>query len=130
MISIHDLHAIAHELGVTLQHHDGGKIAWYSPSMKRISTQRGLQIWDYKSALAHELGHAIHGDRFINHSHFNNRQERRADEYAARLLVDHEEFLDSLRWNEGDLGAVAAELEVTPQLLETYIDIQEKENVA
>lgn len=122
-ISIHDLHQIAHNLGIEISHHTGGKIAWFSPTLKLISTHRGLTIWDYKSALAHELGHAINGDQHINHHYFNDCQERRADEYAAKLLIDHEDLHDLFLWHGNDFASLAIDLEVTPHLLEVYLNM-------
>lgn len=116
-----DLHHIANDLGVTLRHHNGGKKAWYSPKLRTISTRRGLPIWEYKSSLAHELGHAVYRDHHINHLHFNQLQERRADEYAAELLINEDEIKDLILWHGNDLNSLAYDLEVTPHLLDVYL---------
>lgn len=60
MTSIHDLHDIASLLGVELRHHNGLPKGWYSPSLRVISTMRDMAVWDYKTTLARELGHAFH----------------------------------------------------------------------
>lgn len=120
-ISNHDLHQLANDFGVTLQHHDGGTKAWYSPKYRLISTRRGLPIWEYKSSLAHELGHALYRDHHINHLHFNQLQERRADEYAAELLIDESEIRDAILWHGNDLNSIAYDLEITPHLLRVYL---------
>lgn len=122
LTSIHDLHQIAYGLDVTLTHHDHGPLGWYSPKQRRISTRRGLAVWDYKTILAHELGHAVNDDHFINHLRFNDRQERRADEYAAELLIKPQQLHDLALWHRNDMNSLAADLEVTPHLLTVYLD--------
>lgn len=122
MISNHDLHQIAYDLGVSLARHDGGPKGWYSPSMRTISTRRGMAIWDYKSTLAHELGHAHYQDRYTGQNFFDNAQERRADRYAARLLIDTDDLRDLAPWHRDDLDGLAADLEVTPHLLRVLLD--------
>lgn len=120
--SIHDLHQIAYDLRVPLTHHDHGPPGWYSRSMKRISTRRGMAVWDYKTVLAHELGHAHYGDAATACGHHGKRQERRADLYAAELLIDPRRLHDLALWHRHDLASLAADLEVTPHLLAVYID--------
>lgn len=121
MISIHELHQLIHDLDITLLHHDGEPKAWYSHIHRAISTKRGMAIWDYKSSLAHELGHAIYRDRRTNHAHYDQIQERRADEFAAELLIDENEIRDALLWHRNDLDSLAVDLEVTPHLLGIYL---------
>lgn len=79
-------------------------------------------MWDYKSVLAHELGHAVNEDHFINHLEFNTRQERRADEYAAELFINPQQLHDLALWHRNDLDSLAADLEVAPHLLTIYLD--------
>ena len=57
-----DLHRLAEQLGVQLVRHSGGQKGWYNPRTRTISTRRGMSIIQYKSTLAHELGHAYYGD--------------------------------------------------------------------
>ena len=54
---------MAYIMGVTLQHHHGPPKGWYSPSLRVISTMHNMAVWDYKSTLAHELGHAVYNDQ-------------------------------------------------------------------
>ncbi|RAV34750.1 ImmA/IrrE family metallo-endopeptidase [Corynebacterium heidelbergense] len=121
MTSIGDLHDLAYRLGITLGHHHGGPKAWYSASTRRISTRWWLPVWEYKSSLAHELGHAIHGDQRLDHGHFSQMQERRADRFAAELLIDPDQLADLALWHVDDLDCLAADLEVTPHLLAVYL---------
>lgn len=123
MTSIHDLHDMAWMLHVELTHHDGGAKGWYSPSLRRISTRRGMAVWDYKSTLAHELAHAYYNDEHTPNGHFNQRQETRADRMAARLLINREHLENLLPWHGNDFISLAIDLEVTPHLLEVYLNM-------
>ncbi|WP_426716488.1 ImmA/IrrE family metallo-endopeptidase [Corynebacterium auriscanis] len=121
MTSIHELHQIAHDMGITLTHHTHGPPGFYIDEYRVISTRKGMAVWDYKSVLAHELGHAHHKDRRSGHKHFDDRQEKRADEYAARLLICPHRLRHLAPWHRHDRHSLAIDLEVTPKLLETYL---------
>lgn len=66
--------------------------------------------------LAHELGHAAHGDPAGHHP----RYEHRADLYAADLLIDPHEYRELEIMYDGQAGAIAADLGVTVSLLATW----------
>lgn len=80
-----------------------------------------MSIIQYKSTLAHELGHAFYGDVTTGHGWFDTRTENRADQYAARLLITPEDFHDAYTWHNGHLPAIADDLEVTHHLLATWL---------
>lgn len=119
-ISAVELHLLAESMGVQLQRHTGGHPGWYDHHRRIISTRRGQSISQYKSVLAHELGHAAHSDTPTGNGHFDQRQERRADEYAARLLINPTDFESAAIWHHGHLPAIADELEVTQHILKTW----------
>lgn len=114
------LHAYAETIGVQLVRHDNGIKAWYHHPTRTISTRRGLSIQAYKSTLAHELGHATYRDTPTGNGHYDQRQERRADQWAANVLIDPKAFEDAYIWHGGDLRAVADDLEVTRHLLDVW----------
>ena len=116
-----DLHHLAEQLGVKLVHHSGGVKGWYHHPTRTISTRRGMSTAQYKSTLAHELGHAFYGDVTTGHGWFDTRTEHRADQYAARLLITPEDFHDAYTWHDGHLPAIADDLEVTHRLLATWL---------
>lgn len=126
-ISAVELHLLAESMGVQLQRHTGGPPGWYDHYRRIISTRRGQSIGQYKSVLAHELGHAAHGDTPTGNGHFDQRQERRADEYAARLLINPSDFKASAIWHQGHLPAIADDLEVTKHLLKTWQSLYERQ---
>lgn len=119
-ISAVELHLLAEHMGVQLQRHTGGCPGWYDHERRVISTRRGQSISQYRSVLAHELGHAHYGDTPTGNGHYDQRQERRADEYAAQLLITPTEFETAAVWHHGHLPAIADELEVTQHLLKTW----------
>ena len=114
-----DLHAHAQQLGVRLRRHTGGPKGVYHHPSRTISTRRGMSIQQYRSTLAHELGHAHYGDVPVR-GIYTARQEARADLYAAHLLINPEEFRDACIWHHDHLGAVADDLEVTHHLARVY----------
>lgn len=67
------------------------------------------------STLMHELGHA-----FYRHSACTPRWEKEASEWAARQLVDEDEFVSAMRLYEGSI-AVANELGVLPRDIDFYV---------
>lgn len=109
-------------MGVTLRRHTGGKKGWYHHPTRTISTRRGLPIATYRSTLGHELGHAHHHDEPTGDGRYDTRQEHRADQYAAHLLI-HPDDLDTWCrfYGPDNLPAVAHELEVTIHLLTVYL---------
>lgn len=121
-----ELHLLAEHMGVQLRRHTGGPPGWYDHHKRAISTRRGQSIGQYKSVLAHELGHAVHGDTPTGNGHYDQRQERHADEYAAQLLISPVDFEAAAAWHHGHLPAIADELEVTQHLLRTWISIYER----
>lgn len=126
-ISAARLHLLAESMGVQLKRHTGGCPGWYDHHRRIISTRRGQSISQYKSVLAHELGHAAHGDTPTGNGHFDQRQERRADEYAARLLINPTDFETAAIWHHGHLPAIADELEVTQHILKTWQTLHERQ---
>lgn len=121
------LHSYAETIGVHLVRHDNGIKAWYHHPTRTISTRRGLSIQAYKSTLAHELGHATYRDTPTGNGHYDQRQERRADQWAANVLIDPTAFEDAYIWHAGHLPAIADELEVSQHLLDVWINQHEKE---
>ena len=121
-----DLHRLAESMGVTLRRHNGGKKGWYDHATRTISTRRGMSIQQYRSVLAHELGPCVYFGTPTGNGHFDQRQERRADEYAARLLISPIEFEAAATWHHGHLPAIADELEVTKHLLKTWQSLHER----
>ena len=116
-----DLHRLAEALNVTLTHHEGGGKGYYCHTTRTITTRRGLSVAQYKCTLAHELGHAWHQDTPTGNGHYDQRQENRAWQFAANLLRDMQELENACAWHQGNLAAVADELEITQYLLNFWL---------
>ncbi|MCT1411691.1 ImmA/IrrE family metallo-endopeptidase [Corynebacterium sanguinis] len=123
MITNPDLARLAESMGVRLVRHDGGPKGLYLDHLRLISTRRGLSIAEYRSTLAHELAHAHYRDVPCRDPVRHARQERRADKWAARLLLDGVDVRSTLAWHNHHRAPAAHDLEVTIHLLDTYIDM-------
>lgn len=108
---------------ITLKHHTHDTPGFYLEKYRVISTRKGMAVWDYKSVLAHELGHAHYHDKRNGHLYFDERQERRADEFAANLLIDTDTLRYLAPWHGHDKIGLALDLEVTPKLLKTFLEL-------
>lgn len=69
------------------------------------------------ATLAHEVGHAVFGDRASTPAN-----ERRASEYGASLIITPREYAAAERMVGHHPGALAAELGVTRYLIEAWRD--------
>lgn len=123
-IDVAGLHALASTMGVEVVHHTGGAPGWYDHARRVISMRRGQSPRQYRSVLAHELGHAHYRDVPTGKGHFDQRQERRADRWAADLLISAVELRAASAWHHGNLPAIADELDVTKHLLAIWIGTQ------
>lgn len=121
MITNPDLARLAEDMGVRLVRHDGGDKGYYDDATRTISTRRGLSIAEYRSTLAHELGHAHYRDVRVRDPVRHARQERRADKWAARLLLDEVDITKALACHSGHLAPTAHELEITQHILNVYL---------
>lgn len=110
-------------MGITLTHHTHDTPGFYLDKYRIISTRKGMAVWDYKSVLAHELGHAHYRDKRNEHLYFDERQERRADEFAANLLIDIDTLRHLAPWHGDDMKSLAIDLEVTPKLLDVFLQL-------
>lgn len=125
-LGVPQLHQFADDLGVKLIRHSGGIKGWYDHPARTLSTRRGMSIAQYRSTLAHELGHAWHGDVPTGNGHYDQRQEDRAWRFAAHLLINPDEFRTAAIWHNDFIPAIADELEVTQHLLNFYTYSLEK----
>lgn len=96
-----------------LRHGDLG--GWF-PTERLIVVCPTLGPRNRVHTLAHELGHAAHGDPAGHHP----RYEHRADLYAAELLIDPHEYRELEMMYDGQAGAIAADLGITVSLLATW----------
>lgn len=117
------LHALLDEQGVELV--ETGRLdarynACFHAGSRTIVVRGGLDPVTRACAIAHELGHAAHGD-----SCSSPRAERLADEWAAQRLVDGDRIEEIAADCSGAPSAIAAELGVTPHLLAVWMRLLE-----
>ncbi len=105
-----------HETGDLPDDRDGE----YIHSRRLIRLQRGMPRRLRRSVLAHECAHALAGDVPTLSSWSSDRQERRADEWAALQLIDPAAYRAAEQRHAGRLGAMALALDVTTDLVEVY----------
>lgn len=74
----------------------------------------------HRSVLAHECGHAVYGDVPVDDRRYAERQEARADEWAARALISVEAYRWAETLHSGHVEAMAVELDVTVGLVRAY----------
>lgn len=111
------LHAHCADLGIEvaydhlLPHYRGV----YLDDTRRIVLAHGLTRVQATSTLAHEVGHAVFGDRCST-----RKNELRAWEYGAALIITPGEYRAAERLVGCHPAAIAQHLEVTPKLIEAW----------
>lgn len=108
------LFAHAADLGLEVEWVDLGDMrrGQYHDDLALVILNRRLTRAQATSTLAHEVGHAVFGDRCSTPA-----SERRADEYGASLIITREDYARAERLVGCHLGALAVELGVTPRLV-------------
>lgn len=116
------LHALADQLRVTVMHGDPGpgRLGAYWHQMRLIIIRPHLRHRQQRVILAHELGHAVAGDEPTGMPHFDIRQERAADLFAAAFLIDPDEVERAEILHGPHPAAIATELDITPRLLAVW----------
>lgn len=124
----HKLEVMAESLGITIRSHHGGEKARWHPDSQVITLQKGLGPTNRVCSLAHELGHAAlrHyvGDDI--HTRLHSRQEREADEWAAKFLISTDEYARTEQLYGSHPGVLARELGVTVRLVEAWRTCHER----
>lgn len=85
-----------------------------------IRLRRGMTARLHRSVLAHELAHAVFGDVPSRFGPVMAKQERRAEEWAALRLIDHDDYRRAEELHEGHAGAMAESLGVVRSIVEAY----------
>jgi hypothetical protein len=98
-----------------------GAHAWYYHRLRAIVMDKRLTQVERRSAIAHELGHAIRGDLPCGSDILDARQEDVVEQWAARKLIELPALADALKWSD-DPEEVADALWVTRDLLLARIE--------
>ena len=93
----------------------------YCHELKLIRLQDGMQPRKTRHTFAHELGHATLGDEPSILSHVHQRQEDRADEWAAHFLIAPADFKDVEQRHNSKIDAMASDLYVLERTVRAYV---------
>jgi len=85
------------------------------PEHRTIILRPRMRALLERTVLTHEMGHVC-----LGHVDDCPRNEKMADRFAARKLIDHEELRRASRYSP-DIEQWALELQVTPHLIDTYM---------
>ena len=96
--------------------------AMYLHHRRMILLRPDLDSFTRRCTLAHELAHAFHGDTIFG----DPRLERRANQWAAQLLISEDAYRAAETIHGPHTGAIAHELEVTPEVVDTWRNINER----
>lgn len=97
-----------------------GRKGEYRHDERLIVIRPGMSHRQERCTLAHEIAHALAGDVRSAFGPVNARQESRADQRAAQLLVDLDEYRLAERLHGPHCGAIADELDVTVHMLAVW----------
>lgn len=118
MTSMRDLMNEASRMGIRvhLAHLDEDLLGFYDHDASEIVVGLSLTMPELKEVLAHELGHALHC-----HDCSNRKNERQADRYAAKLLVNSSDYAAAERIADHP-ALIANELGLTEKVVRDYQD--------
>lgn len=122
------LDRIARHLGVRVlpdlrgELHPADLAGWF-PRSRRVLYRDGLSYTETLCAVAHELGHAYHGDEYADDHLRGTRQEARADRWAARALITAKAYEQAEALVGSHPGALAVELCVTVEYIHIWRDL-------
>lgn len=118
-----DLLQLADEVGVRVMWRDlGRRRGEYRHGPRLITINPRMSGVLQRSTLAHELGHAHHGDTWSDDPRVLDERERRANAFAARLLIDPVEYALAERLVGEHAGAIARELNVARYVVDAWRD--------
>jgi Zn-dependent peptidase ImmA (M78 family) len=116
-----DLLQLAEDAGVHVTWRDlGRRRGEYRHAPRLITLNPRMSEVLQRSTLAHELGHHHHGDTWTDDPEVRAARERRADAFAARLLVSPVEYALAERLVGPHAGAIARELGVARYVVDAW----------
>lgn len=118
---LEDLLAHARHLGVNVASRPlGRRRGEYRHAHGLIILNNRMSYLLQRSTLAHELGHAHYADVATTDPRAHDAQERRANRYAARLLITPEAYAAAEALVGPHPGALARELGVARYVVEAW----------
>lgn len=99
-----------------LVHRDGE----YREDLRRIRLRVGMSERLTRWKLGHELGHAVFGHRVDIFGQTSARQEREANEWAARFFIDLDSYRDVEASREGHIASMARDFGIVADGIRAY----------
>lgn len=116
-----DLLHVAANLGVNVTWRNlGRRRGEYRHDAKLITINPRMSGLLQRSTLAHELGHAWYGDTWTDDPRLLEVRERKANTYAAALLVSPFDYALAERLVGPHAGAIARELNVARYVVDAW----------
>ncbi|MEV4738043.1 MULTISPECIES: ImmA/IrrE family metallo-endopeptidase [unclassified Microbacterium] len=106
--------------GLHLIEQPGPSRGGYRPETATIRVTPGQSARTTRSIIAHELGHAVLGHEPTTDPAVRARQELRADEWAARLLITPEAYAEAEELRGAHAASMAFDLGVAVDLVLAY----------
>lgn len=113
-----DIERMIWELGVRVEEAELPYGWWgrYDARQHLIQMRPSLSPLQFTSTMVHECGHA-----FYRHEGTMPRQEKQANHWACRRLINQSEFVDALQQTD-DKVAIAHLIQVLPRDVQNYVD--------
>ncbi|QIK62311.1 ImmA/IrrE family metallo-endopeptidase [Leucobacter viscericola] len=114
----------AMELGVRVEFTDLSHLKHngdYCHKRKLVRIQDGMQPRKTRWVFGHELGHATVGDEPSMFPWIQQRQEDKADEWAAHFLIDPNDFREVEEQHNGHIPSMAVDLYVLEKSVRAYM---------
>lgn len=111
---------LADQLDLHVVERPGRTRGGFDPSTRTIRLNPGMSMRTTRSVLAHELGHARLGHHPTQRPSVRDRQERRADEWAARQLLTPQRYAAAEAIRGTHLASLAFELDVTIEIVAAF----------
>lgn len=118
-----DLYRLAASLGINIEYADLRHLDRDGDSnidTRTIRLQHGMLQRLERCVLAHEIAHIIRGDRRTMFGYYDDKDERRADEWAAHHLIDMTEYRIAEAKFGNNIEAIAQELNVMDWIVEAF----------
>lgn len=111
---------LAADLGLTIVEKRIAHASGYRPSDRTIFLTPGMSRRVTRSVLAHEIAHHVLEHRPTPHGPVRWRQERQANEWAARQLISHDAYVEVESLRDGHRASMAHDLDVADELVDAY----------
>jgi len=116
-----DMLGVADEVGVDVMWRDlGRRRGEYRAAPALITLNPNMSMLLQRCTLAHELGHHANGDTWTDDPKVLALRERRADAYAAALLIDPYDYARAEALYGAHAGAIARELGVSVSIVHAW----------